>query len=103
MSDHYTCHSCGMNGKDVEAAGVYYCPNKFCSMSGAWGPRLKAGYQDKDGGQSEEQLGQMRDACRTELKQLLRGKGDRVRIRVLLRCAKKIEKRYREAIQVTVG
>lgn len=102
MGDPYTCHACGLNSKAVEAGGMWYCPNKFCSMSGAWNARLEAGYQDKGGGQSEEQLGQMRDACRAELKQLLCAKGNRVRIRILLRCAKTIEKQYRKAIELTV-
>lgn len=34
-SDNYTCISCGLKDKTVEAGGIYYCPNPFCSVSGA--------------------------------------------------------------------
>lgn len=28
--DHYRCHYCGVVHQDVEAGGIYHCPNPFC-------------------------------------------------------------------------
>jgi hypothetical protein len=36
-----TCIGCGYQGKEVEAGGIYYCPNPICTVSGAWGGRKK--------------------------------------------------------------
>lgn len=32
--DMYTCISCGLNHKDVECSGIYYCPNVLCTVAG---------------------------------------------------------------------
>ena len=34
-SDIYTCIGCKLNDEKVECGGIYYCPNPFCSVSGA--------------------------------------------------------------------
>jgi hypothetical protein len=33
--DIYTCISCKLNDPLVEAGGIYYCPNPFCTASGS--------------------------------------------------------------------
>lgn len=33
--DIYTCISCGITDPIVEAGGIYYCPNPFCTASGS--------------------------------------------------------------------
>lgn len=33
--DVNTCISCGINDELVEAGGIYYCPNPFCTVSGS--------------------------------------------------------------------
>jgi len=32
---HKTCCSCGYTGPNVEAGGIYYCPNPACTVCGA--------------------------------------------------------------------
>lgn len=50
--DHYTCFSCGLKDPQVEAAGIYYCPNPFCHGSGAtnWKVENLVGVQKGPGG-----------------------------------------------------
>jgi len=35
MSNHLKCISCGLEDDLVEAGGIWYCPNPFCTASGA--------------------------------------------------------------------
>jgi len=35
MPAHYKCIGCGLVRKNVEAGGIYYCPNPACTASGA--------------------------------------------------------------------
>jgi hypothetical protein len=34
LANHYTCYYCGLADKNVEAGGVWYCPNFGCSGPG---------------------------------------------------------------------
>ena len=34
-----TCHYCGLTHMNVEAGGIYYCPNRLCTGPGAWSHR----------------------------------------------------------------
>lgn len=43
--DHERCHGCGFTNPDVEAGGIYHCPNPFCSITGAWHVRDVVGFQ----------------------------------------------------------
>lgn len=101
------CGGCGWkNGNEVEAGGIYYCPNKFCFASGAWGPRLEASYQDDKGEQTGEQIIRMREDVRKELLALVpqRNKNAETRnvVRALLRSRRRIERKYAEAVMNTV-
>jgi hypothetical protein len=96
MGDHLTCGACGETD-DVEAGGIYYCPNKYCSVSGAWNARLKAGYQDDKGTMSNEQLLRMRDDCRKEIVIAFKCR-NRKRCRILVRCARRIRKWVCESV-----
>lgn len=41
-----TCASCGLKDDEVEAQGMYYCPNPICSTSGAtWFRMQMASYK----------------------------------------------------------
>lgn len=40
------CHYCKLEHRQVEARGLYYCPNRFCGGPGAWNERVRNGYQD---------------------------------------------------------
>ena len=35
LAGHFQCYSCGLKHRKVEAGGIYYCPNPFCTISGA--------------------------------------------------------------------
>jgi len=50
-SDVYTCFYCGFKRDDVEAGGIWYCPNMLCSGPGSGGFRstLKSYKEDKTG------------------------------------------------------
>lgn len=39
------CGGCGIEDGRVEAGGIYYCPNPFCSATGATNVRVEAGMQ----------------------------------------------------------
>ena len=86
---HEKCRGCGTEGKGVEMQGIYCCPNKYCLASGAWGHRIKAGYQDEEGRVSDTQLQKMLVDLRKEASEL------RVRLEVLERCEKRLM-RYQE-------
>jgi len=48
----YKCISCGLVDPLVEAGGIYYCPNPFCTVSGAtnWKVQnLKGIVEDRSG------------------------------------------------------
>lgn len=34
-NDIYKCCSCGLVSAKVECSGIYYCPNKLCTVSGS--------------------------------------------------------------------
>jgi predicted kinase len=62
--DPTTCYYCGLKDPKVEAAGVWHCPNKFCSGPGAFAARAAAGYHDEEGRMSEAGVeGYMRDSA----------------------------------------
>lgn len=65
-----TCFGCGLHDPRVEAGGIWYCPNRFCLITGAWHQRLEAGYQDENGGQTDDQLARMIADCDSELSKL---------------------------------
>lgn len=46
-----TCRSCGLQHKNVEARGIWHCPNWLCNSSGAycWKRRLKSYKENEDG------------------------------------------------------
>ena len=39
MSDHKKCIGCGSTDPDVEAGGIWYCPNPRCHAPGGGGTR----------------------------------------------------------------
>lgn len=39
--DVYKCISCGLVDESVEAGGIYYCPNPFCTVSGSTNWKIK--------------------------------------------------------------
>lgn len=41
---HLDCYYCGCHDKDVEAGGIWYCPNAFCDGPGSvwFNSRLKS-------------------------------------------------------------
>jgi len=41
LPKHYTCIGCGFTSKEVEAGGIYYCPNPACTAVGAYWHRSK--------------------------------------------------------------
>lgn len=45
---HTICQGCGET-EDIEAGGIWFCPNRHCLSTGAWNQRMEAGYQDGDG------------------------------------------------------
>jgi hypothetical protein len=45
----YTCIGCGLNDPLVECAGIYYCPNPFCSASGSTNWKTENLNVEKDG------------------------------------------------------
>ena len=47
----YTCIGCGLNDEKVECAGIYHCPNPFCSACGStyWKAENLNVLKDKDG------------------------------------------------------
>jgi len=51
QDDIYTCRGCGLSSKNVECAGIYYCPNPLCTSSGAAPHRakMKSFQEDKNG------------------------------------------------------
>lgn len=60
------CIGCGSTDPEVECGGIYHCPNRYCLASGAWNLRLKSGYQDGEGRQTDEQLETMLADCERE-------------------------------------
>jgi len=45
------CHYCGLNHEEVEAAGMYHCPNPTCSGPGAtWFRRTLPSYIETSDG-----------------------------------------------------
>jgi hypothetical protein len=84
--DIWRCCSCGWKrGKEVEAGGIYYCPNKNCHVTGAWNKRLEAGYQDDKGNMSSEQVCKMKEDLDNE-------------IRALLRCRRWVRESYQQEV-----
>lgn len=60
------CYYCHSDSEKVEAGGIYYCPNVFCTGPGNFSGRTRAGYQtenDGEGEQSFEQLQLMIQNC----------------------------------------
>ena len=85
MTDkHNTCRSCKTTDKTVEMYGIYLCPNKFCTITGAWWARLEAGYQDDTGNITKKQIKKIISDCKKEIKK----DGNKV----LVSCLKKWEK-----------
>ena len=64
LDDHYTCYYCGLASKQVEAGGVWYCPNFGCSGPGGCSHRrqLKS-YVEVSGGKHSVDLQEWRDEC----------------------------------------
>lgn len=85
--DGHLCIGCDLRDERVEAGGIYFCPNKFCPASGAWNVRLKAGYQDAQGEQSDEQARRMYADLLAELE----ATGDANLKAVLATCKIKLE------------
>jgi len=88
--DIYRCGGCGWkDGKIVEAGGLWYCPNQFCSASGGWNARRKADYHDEDGNQTNEQLGRMYD----DLLDVIKIETDPMKLAAYARCKTRLEER----------
>ena len=61
------CDGCGTMSKEVEAAGIWYCPNEFCLATGAWWKRIEAKYQNVDGNITNAQFDRMLSDLQKEL------------------------------------
>lgn len=96
--DIYTCGACGWRGHEVEAGGIYYCPNRFCRTCGAFGERAKAGYHDQEGNQTGEQIVKMREELKKEILAVIQKgggrRGERMRLKALLWCRHWIEDQF---------
>lgn len=64
LENHYTCYYCNLASKQVEAGGVWYCPNFGCSGPGGHSHRrqLKS-YKEVSGGKHTVDYQEWRDEC----------------------------------------
>jgi len=85
--DVHKCGGCGTTGDLVECGGIYNCPNPFCLATGAWNLRLERGYQDEEGGQTDDQMQRMMDDLMKEISHL------NARLNILEGCRKRIRSR----------
>jgi hypothetical protein len=85
--DIHICGGCGTTGDLVECGGIYNCPNPFCLATGAWNLRLERGYQDEEGGQTDDQLQRMLNDLMEEISHL------NASLKILDGCRKRIRDR----------
>jgi hypothetical protein len=68
--DLEVCGSCGLKDERVECGGIYHCPNRFCTISGAFNHRVKAGYHGEDGVLTESGRQMLIRDCLVEIAKL---------------------------------
>lgn len=93
----YTCCYCGIEHGQVEARGIYYCPNPLCTGCGsAWfNSKLKShvDYGKHYTIDEEEQLVEVKKYVKTVDDEVIRDK--------IIKCIKKRDSDYVEEIYVT--
>ena len=70
LADHYTCYYCGLAHKNVEAGGMWHCPNIACSGPGGGYYRSKLKGTTDEGSKQNVDMKEWRNQVLVDMKSI---------------------------------